>query len=346
MRITGYFGKHGAPAVNARLGRRDGKEPIEVSFILDTGSYRSLVGLHEIHQLGVSVHELRRSVGRAVGLGGSSQFYHLQNVEITFETDEGPHTEFLAEVLTSISPATGEHRKRPRIHSLLGRDILDRYALLIDKRARIVFLHRRGDEPPKQGGGPPGKPNPGAGEERSGVSGSERQRRGPDPGPRVGEEEETAGQAAGETRVRVQVSPAPEGEGLPLPAYATSEAVGMDLMAAVSEPMTLAPGERRLISTGLRIALPPGYEAQVRPRSGLAIRHGVTMVNTPGTIDPDFRGVVQVILINLGSEPFTVQRGDRIAQLVVAPVIRAEWEPVEQLPETPRGEGGFGHTGV
>jgi dUTP diphosphatase len=327
MRITGFFGKHGAPAVNARLGRGDGKEPIDVSFILDTGSYRSLVGLHEIHRLGVSVHELRRSVGRAVGLGGSSQFYHLQNVEITFETDEGPHTEFLAEVLTSISPATGEHRKRPRIHSLLGRDVLDRYALLMDKRAGIVFLHRRGEETPKRAEGSPAEPNPGEAPEEDDGGGSARR-------------------GGGVTRVRVCVSRAPEGEGLPLPAYATAEAAGMDLMAAVTEPVTLAPGERQLISTGLRIALPPGYEAQVRPRSGLAVRHGVTMVNTPGTIDADFRGVVQVILINLGTEPFTVKRGDRIAQLVIAPVIRAEWEPVDQLPETPRGEGGFGHTGV
>jgi dUTP pyrophosphatase len=333
MRITGFFGKHGAPTVNARLGRGGGKEPIDVSFILDTGSYRSLVGLHEIHRLGVSVHELRRSVGRAVGLGGSSQFYHLQNVEITFETDEGPHTEFLAEVLTSISPATGEHRKRPRIHSLLGRDVLDRYALLMDKRAGIVLLHRRAEESPV-GAGPRARPEDSPAE--------------PNPGeaPEVGHGEGSARRGGGVTRVRVRVSQTPEGEGLPLPAYATAEAAGMDLMAAVTEPVMLAPGERQLISTGLRIALPPGYEAQVRPRSGLAVRHGVTMVNTPGTIDADFRGVVQVILINLGTEPFTVQRGDRIAQLVVAPVIRAEWEPVDQLPETPRGEGGFGHTGV
>jgi dUTP pyrophosphatase len=313
MRISGYFGKHGAPAVNARLGRKDGKGPIDVSFLLDTGSYRSLVGLQEIHRLGVSVHELRRSLGRAVGLGGWTQFYLLQNVEITFETDEGPHTEFLEEVLTSISPATGEHRKRPRIHSLLGRDILDRYALLLDKRANIVFLHRRGDEPPRRAEAEPSN---------------------------------TDNRGGAVTNVRVRVSVAPEGEGLPLPAYATADAAGMDLLAAVTEPVTLAPGERRLISTGLRIALPPGYEAQVRPRSGLAIRHGVTMVNTPGTLDADFRGVVQVILINLGTEPFTLKRGDRIAQLVVAPLIRAEWEPVDQLPETARGEGGFGHTGV
>jgi dUTP pyrophosphatase len=313
MRITGYFGKHGAPSVNARLGRKDGKEPIDVSFLLDTGSFRSLVGLQEIHRLGVSVHELRRSVGRAVGLGGWTQFYLLQNVEITFDTDEGPHTDSLEEVLTSISPATGEHRKRPRIHSLLGRDILDRYALLLDKAAGIVFLHQRGNGPARRG------------------------------------EAEAAGagnRGGAVTNVRVQVSVAPEGEGLPLPAYATADAAGMDLLAAVSEPVTLAPGERRLISTGLRIALPPGYEAQVRPRSGLALRHGVTMVNTPGTIDRDFRGVIQVILINLGAEPFTIQRGERVAQLVVAPVIRAEWEPVDQLPETTRGEGGFGHTGV
>jgi dUTP pyrophosphatase len=313
MRIPGYFGKHGVPAVNARLGRKDGKDPIDVSFMLDTGSYRSLVGLQEIHRLGVSVHELRRSVGRAVGLGGWTQFYLLQNVEITFETDEGPYTESLEEVLTSISPATGEHRKRPHIHSLLGRDILDRYALLLDKRANIVLLHKRGEESTRRA--------------ENGVS-------------------RASSQGGAVTSVRVRVARAPEGEGLPLPSYATTESAGMDLVAALTEPVTLLPGERRLISTGLRIALPPGHEAQVRPRSGLALRHGVTMVNTPGTIDADFRGVLQVILINHGAEPFTVTRGDRIAQLVVAPVIRAEWETVDQLPETPRGEGGFGHTGV
>jgi dUTP pyrophosphatase len=114
----------------------------------------------------------------------------------------------------------------------------------------------------------------------------------------------------------------------------------------VDDPVTLAPGERRLISTGLRIALPEGYEAQVRPRSGLALRHGIGMVNTPGTVDADYRGVIHVILINLGQEPFTLRRGDRIAQMVVAPVTRVAWSEVEELPGTARGDGGFGHTGV
>ena len=146
--------------------------------------------------------------------------------------------------------------------------------------------------------------------------------------------------------VRIAVTRAPEGEGLPLPSYATAGAAGMDLHAAVVADVTLQPGERALISTGLRIALPPGYEAQVRPRSGLALRHGISMVNTPGTVDEDFRGVLSVIVINHGQEPFTVHRGDRIAQMVVAPVIRAVWEEVEELPPSERGEGGFGHTGV
>ena len=140
MRITGYFGKYGAPWVDAKLGRQDGKEPIDVSFLIDTGAYGSLVSLREIHRLGVSVHELRRSVGSAVGFGGRSQFYFLQNVEITFATDHGPRTEFLPRVLTPIGPATGEHRKRPHIQSLLGRDILDRFALHLDKRSGLVLL--------------------------------------------------------------------------------------------------------------------------------------------------------------------------------------------------------------
>jgi dUTP pyrophosphatase len=146
--------------------------------------------------------------------------------------------------------------------------------------------------------------------------------------------------------VRVRVVREPGFEDLPLPEYATSHSAGMDLRAAVEAPVTLAPGERRLISTGLRIALPEGYEAQVRPRSGLAVRHGIGMVNTPGTIDADYRGVVQVLLINLGDAPFTIARGDRIAQMVVAPVSRVAWEETAELPESNRGEGGFGHTGV
>jgi dUTP pyrophosphatase len=146
--------------------------------------------------------------------------------------------------------------------------------------------------------------------------------------------------------VRIAVTRAPEGHGLPLPGYATAGAAGMDLHAAVESDLILQPGERALVSTGLRIALPTGYEAQVRPRSGLAIRHGISMVNTPGTIDDDFRGVLSVILINHGQEPFRVRRGDRIAQMVVAPVIRAVWDEVEELPDTERGDGGFGHTGT
>lgn len=134
-------------------------------------------------------------------------------------------------------------------------------------------------------------------------------------------------------------------EDLPLPAYETEHAAGMDLRAAVTEPVTLAPLERMAVPTGLRIALPPDLEAQIRPRSGLALKHGITMLNTPGTIDADYRGEIRLIVINLGTEPFTIQRGDRIAQMVIAPVVRAEWELVESLAVTKRGDGGFGHTG-
>ena len=146
--------------------------------------------------------------------------------------------------------------------------------------------------------------------------------------------------------VRVQVLREPGCADLPLPEYATPDAAGVDLRAAVTEPVTLQPGTRALVSTGLRIALPAGYEAQVRPRSGLAARHGIGMVNSPGTVDADYRGVIHVILINWGTEPFTVRRGERIAQMVVAPVTRVEWQLAETLDETARGEGGFGHTGV
>jgi dUTP pyrophosphatase len=145
--------------------------------------------------------------------------------------------------------------------------------------------------------------------------------------------------------VRVQVQRIGAGIGLPLPVYATTGASGMDLRAAMTEPVTLQPGERASIPAGIRLALPAGYEAQVRPRSGLARDHGIGMVNSPGTVDHDFRGEICVLLINQGQEPFTLHRGDRIAQLVIAPVSRAEWEEVEALPETARGEGGFGHTG-
>ena len=146
--------------------------------------------------------------------------------------------------------------------------------------------------------------------------------------------------------IDIAVTVEPHAADLPLPAYETPHAAGMDLRAAVTEPMTLQPGARALVPTGLRIALPVGTEAQVRPRSGLAVRHGISMVNTPGTIDADYRGEVQVLIINHGSEPFTINRGDRIAQLIIAPVLRATWNKVDELPETDRGAGGFGHTGV
>jgi dUTP pyrophosphatase len=145
--------------------------------------------------------------------------------------------------------------------------------------------------------------------------------------------------------VRVEITRGPGCEDLPLPAYETEHAAGMDLRAAVTKPITIAPGKRALVPTGLRIALPEGYEAQVRPRSGLAIRHGITLPNAPGTIDADYRGEIQVILANLGEEPFTIHRGDRIAQMIIAPVTRVEWNLVNTLNETRRGEGGFGHTG-
>ncbi len=131
-----------------------------------------------------------------------------------------------------------------------------------------------------------------------------------------------------------------------LPSYQSAAASGMDLHAYLSEPVVVNPGEIVLIPTGLRIALPPGYEAQVRPRSGLALKHGIMVTNAPGTIDADYRGEIKVILNNAGPRPFTIEPGMRIAQLVVAPVVRAELEVVEELPPTERGEGGFGHSGV
>jgi dUTP pyrophosphatase len=139
----------------------------------------------------------------------------------------------------------------------------------------------------------------------------------------------------------------PHAEGLPLPAYETAQAAGMDLRAAVPDatPYVLRPGARHAVPTGLAFALPPGFEGQVRPRSGLALKAGVTCLNTPGTIDADYRGEVKVILINLGEEDFVIRRGDRIAQLVIAPVIQAGWREVETLDETARGAGGFGSTG-
>jgi dUTP pyrophosphatase len=147
------------------------------------------------------------------------------------------------------------------------------------------------------------------------------------------------------TRVRISVQREPEAEGLPLPGYATEGSAGMDLLAAVTEDLVLQPGARAVVTTGLRIAVPEGYEGQVRPRSGLALKHGIVCPNAPGTIDSDYRGVVGVILANLGSEPFTIRRGDRIAQLVIAPVVHGEWLEVSALPDTQRGEGEFGSTG-
>ena len=143
--------------------------------------------------------------------------------------------------------------------------------------------------------------------------------------------------------VPVMVKMLPHGEGLPLPAYATAGAAGMDVVSA--EDVTIAPGARHAVATGLSVAIPAGFEIQVRPRSGLALKHGVTVPNTPGTIDSDYRGELKVILINHGAEPFAIVRGDRVAQLVLAPVTRATWLPVQELDETARGEGGFGSTG-
>lgn len=143
--------------------------------------------------------------------------------------------------------------------------------------------------------------------------------------------------------ITIRLMRLPHGEGLPLPAYATAGAAGMDVVAA--EDLVLAPGARHAVATGFAIAIPPGYEVQVRPRSGLALKHGVTCLNTPGTIDEDYRGEVKVILANLGDQPFTIARGERIAQLVPAPVQRALFEEVAVLDETDRGSGGFGSTG-
>jgi dUTP pyrophosphatase len=147
--------------------------------------------------------------------------------------------------------------------------------------------------------------------------------------------------------VIVEVRRLPHAEGLALPAYQTEHAAGLDLVAAVGEhdALTLAPGERALVPTGLALALPPGFEGQVRPRSGLALKHGITVLNAPGTIDADYRGEVSVVLINHGSEPFVVRRGERIAQLVIAPVSRAQLSVTAVLSETSRGPGGYGSTG-
>jgi dUTP pyrophosphatase len=146
--------------------------------------------------------------------------------------------------------------------------------------------------------------------------------------------------------IAIRVRRLAHGEGLALPSYATAGAAGMDLVAAVTEPVTIGPGRRALIPTGLAIALPPGYELQIRPRSGLALRHGIVLPNSPGTIDEDYRGEVQVIVLNAGEAEFVVERGARIAQAVLAPVVRARWHEVAELDDTSRGAGGFGSTGT
>ncbi len=146
--------------------------------------------------------------------------------------------------------------------------------------------------------------------------------------------------------VTIQVKKLPSYEGLDLPKYATEQSAGMDLMAAIDAPVTLQPMERKAIPTGICIALPPGYEAQVRPRSGLAIKNGITMINAPGTIDADYRGEIAVLMVNLGAEPFTVERGMRIAQMVIAKYETAQFDVVTELNDTARGAGGFGSTGT
>ena len=152
-----------------------------------------------------------------------------------------------------------------------------------------------------------------------------------------------SGSGGGNARILVRVEP--EGRGLDLPRYQSEHAAGVDLLAAVAQDLNLAPGERALVSTGLALAIPVGYEGQVRPRSGLAIRHGLTLLNAPGTIDADYRGTVKLVVINHGTEPVTIRRGERLAQLVIAPVERADFERVDELPGSLRGEGGFGSTG-
>lgn len=149
-----------------------------------------------------------------------------------------------------------------------------------------------------------------------------------------------------EARPNVAVQRLAHGADLPLPAYATAQSAGLDLIAAVPSDVTLAPGARQLVPTGLAIALPAGFEAQVRPRSGLALKHGITVLNAPGTIDADYRGEVQVLLVNHGDAPFVIRRGDRIAQMIVAPVTQIVWQTVAALDETQRGAGGYGSTGI
>ena len=147
-------------------------------------------------------------------------------------------------------------------------------------------------------------------------------------------------------KIKVMVKKSPGNEDIPLPRYMSPNAAGMDLYAAVEKDTTLKPGEIKLISTGITIALPPGFEAQIRPRSGLAIKHGISIPNTPGTIDADYRGEVKIILINLGESPFTVKRGKRIAQMIINKIYQAHLELSTELSSTKRNEGGFGHTGI
>jgi dUTP diphosphatase len=146
--------------------------------------------------------------------------------------------------------------------------------------------------------------------------------------------------------VNISVSRLPHNLDLPLPSYETPQSAGMDLRAAVSSTVEIPAGGRALVPTGLKIALPEGFEAQIRPRSGLALKKGITLPNSPGTIDADYRGELGIILLNTGEEAFVIERGDRIAQMIVAPVIQARWNEIESLDETARGEGGFGSTGV
>jgi dUTP pyrophosphatase len=146
--------------------------------------------------------------------------------------------------------------------------------------------------------------------------------------------------------MKILVQRLPHAEGLPLPSYATEGAAAMDLLAAVAAPVTIAPGARALLPTGLCVALPAGHEWQIRPRSGLALKHGIALVNSPGTIDEDYRGEVGIILLNTGAEPFVVERGMRLAQAVLAPVTRGHFEEVAELPTSTRGAGGFGSTGT
>ncbi|TNE37957.1 MAG: dUTP diphosphatase [Alphaproteobacteria bacterium] len=148
------------------------------------------------------------------------------------------------------------------------------------------------------------------------------------------------------TAIQISITRLPHGADLPLPSYETKQSAGMDIRAAVESEIEILPGGRALVPTGFRIALPPGYEAQVRPRSGLALKNGITLPNSPGTVDADYRGEVGIILLNAGTEPFTIRRGDRIAQMVIAPVTKGEWVEMESLDQTARGEGGFGSTGV